>query len=368
MALNKSYSNLDYSTDAKIKYHDLVISGITKANRDKIYLPNFTKFSWRGYDSFDNFGCFITSKQGELKFYNGPSYSNQYTKPQFENSNGNLTGLSFSAQKISFNIAVYWITEEHYRHFIDWLNPYVIDELSFDFDSDYHYLVKLSGIKDSPRYIVGHDVDGQPAYYTEMTLEFEVQGEQCAIGKNYEWEDFERTEGSNYFTSKLNTSGLTKPSMLDTPIDFEVELNNGEIGAYDELEIRLDLVYDNSPSPSPSIELFDLFLQNFTIDSGLHTFLRYDSDSGIMFIKFGDTKEKLLNLRYATTEGKKIVKSLNIQKYKIPGIFTAPTIDYTKLQFKLTINGLSSLDVSGSVVDDVLGEYGITIRQRTNLI
>lgn len=53
-----------------------------------------------------DFGVFIIHKGG-LKFYNGPSYSNQYTAPMFSDATGDLTGLKFSTQKISFQVGVY---------------------------------------------------------------------------------------------------------------------------------------------------------------------------------------------------------------------------------------------------------------------
>lgn len=372
--LNKSYSNIEIGkTGTHTKYHNLAISPITEARRKQVYLPKFTKFSWRGYDSFDNFGCFITSKQGDLKFYNGPTYSNQYTKPQFENASGNLTGVSFNTQKISFNIAVYWITEEHYRHFMDWLNPYVIDELSFDFDKNFFYLVKLAGVKDTPRQLVGYDENGEPAYYTEMTLDFEVQGESCAFGKMYEWQEtpeIDTTKGE-YSIQLKNESEINTPSLLSTPVNFDVEFANQYFNRSENVNIILSLAYTNDENDEVAeVELFNLILQNITIGPGIYTHLRYNSNDGIIFIKYGDSKEKILNLRYATTEGKKLVRTMSVKKYKIPGSFDAIDIDYTKLKFKLQVVGDSgSTEISPSIdYNHLINSYIITVYQRANLI
>lgn len=96
-------------------------------------MDEFCTFSWNGVDAFDTFGAFIINKDS-LKFYNGPSYSNQYTQPLFTDGEQTITGLKFNVQKISFNIGVYWISEEHYRRLIYWLNPYEIGALVFDFE------------------------------------------------------------------------------------------------------------------------------------------------------------------------------------------------------------------------------------------
>lgn len=83
----------------------------------KKMLDKFTTFSWDGLDSFENFGAFITNNK-DLKFYNGPSFSNAYTQPQFESHAGYLTGVSFQVQQISFNIGVYAVDDETYRKLI----------------------------------------------------------------------------------------------------------------------------------------------------------------------------------------------------------------------------------------------------------
>ena len=88
----------------------MTISDKTRERRRQIknLQDGFMTFSWRGYDAFDNFGAFIVNKkEGQLKFYNGPSFSNEYTQPQFSNGGGELVGVSFNKQKIDFTIAVY---------------------------------------------------------------------------------------------------------------------------------------------------------------------------------------------------------------------------------------------------------------------
>ena len=79
-----------------------------KRNQIKGRLDDFATFVWRGENAFDICGAFIIAdKHGDLKFYNGPSFSNEYTKPQFSSSSGNLTGVSFNRQQVQFKMGAY---------------------------------------------------------------------------------------------------------------------------------------------------------------------------------------------------------------------------------------------------------------------
>lgn len=236
-----NYSKLNKQSTENIDglFNNIQLSPTTIGQRKRLKasLDKFSTFKWRGLSAFRNFGAFIINKN-DLRFFNGPSFSNAYTKPQFESSTNLLTGVDFQVQKINFNIGVYWITEEHYRQLMHWLNPYEINTLMFDFEPRFYYQVKLSGTEDSVRYIIGYepanythvattvaelesmlsenpnwrikytgtkgrtstninifsnyvytDIDFQeigratevqPAYYTEMRLSFEIQGAPCA--------------------------------------------------------------------------------------------------------------------------------------------------------------------------------------------
>lgn len=204
----------------------------------KALQDEFSSFSWGGEDAFENFGAFIINdKNGSLKFYNGPGFSNEYTKPQFDNAGGMLQGVTFNKQSISFNVGVYWISIEDYRKFLQWLHPLKIDYLQFGFDKKFRYDVKLSKIGDSTRWIVGKE-NGEPRYYTELPLTFELQGTPCAKGiygyefkgtndKGIYWDfkpidNSERMEGTCFLD---NTQKEFIPSDLDTPLQVHFSLN-----------------------------------------------------------------------------------------------------------------------------------------------
>ena len=106
MSENNRYSNLESSIrgDANFLYNNIQASitsqTLHKRNQLKSSLDDFCTFYWRGVDAFKTFGAFIVNKN-DLKFYNGPSFSNDYVQPQYETAAGLLTGVKFKTQQIS---------------------------------------------------------------------------------------------------------------------------------------------------------------------------------------------------------------------------------------------------------------------------
>lgn len=204
------------------------INAQSKRDQIKGLIDDFATFQWRGANAWEKFGVFIINeKSGSLKFYNGPSFNNEYSTPMFSSSSGNLMGVNFKIQPIKFKIGMYWFTIEEYQEFIEWINPYEINYLSFGFESEYGYLVKLASISDSPRHIIGHDANGKPVYYTEMELGWEIQGNSCVRSNlPYEWVSGPwNNGGKSGRTWNLNTNGMTEKSLLDTPIVLEVPVS-----------------------------------------------------------------------------------------------------------------------------------------------
>ena len=97
-------------------------------------LDNYAKFYWDDELMTKYHAFIINEKKGSLKFYNGPSFSNNYTKPQFESASTRFSGVTFNTQQITFTIAVYAVTIEEYRQLIYKLHPYTIANLIFCFD------------------------------------------------------------------------------------------------------------------------------------------------------------------------------------------------------------------------------------------
>lgn len=307
-------------------------------------LDRFATFSWDGKDAWD-FGAFIINENREgLKFYNGPSFSNEYTSPQFGH-NKQLMGVNFEQQKINFKIGVYWISEEDYRKFVYWLNPLVIGNLRFDFEPNWFYLVKLAGVQDSKRVVVGYE-NNSPRYYTEMELSFEIQGEPCA----YAWEKFTWTEGPS------NTYKLSSNDRSDLPVDVDLQISFTTTEK-SEGSIIASMFYTNGNTTTSKV-LFDVSLKNLTYDSQQEYDynLTYSSKDGLLYISFAGEKYQLLNLLTTTTSGQEFVDSMQVNKLQLPGQFNHSSVDYGKISLEITFSGLTKKSIN------------ISSRARTNLI
>ena len=312
------------------------ISTITTNKRDQLkkMLDKFSTFTWDGKNSWESFGAFIISENREgLKFYNGPSFSNEYTSPQFA-KNKEFVGVNFEQQKISFKIGVYWISIEDYRKFLEWLNPYVISKLGFTFAPKWEYQVKLASREESTRYILGYE-GSDPRYYSEMTLNFEVQGEPCLYSAHeFMWKrvDTPNTKDNEGNTIPDNnqeyqidtTPNKDWPISSDLPVDFEINLT-------------------------------------------------YSSKDGLLYYAFAGEKYKLLNLLTTTTSGKELVKTLSVNKIQLPGKLTNNSIEYGGFTIIVESTDLSFKDnythIAGdSYTGDDNNYVQIHSRARTNII
>lgn len=380
---------------------------ITKQKRDQLkkMLDQFSTFTWNGLEGFQNFGAFIINENREgLKFYNGPSFSNEYTSPQFA-KNKEFIGVNFEQQKISFKIGVYWISIEDYRRFLDWLNPYVIGNLSFTFNSQWYYLAKLTGREDSTRYILGYEGD-DPRYYSELTLNFEIQGEPCLYSHpEFIWIQEDDTSGENNATTitniyKIDTETGFTPKDSDLPVDLTINLCMYAVGQVTEQEnqkvnptgsleviIKYSDIYIDQEGKSQKIEkenqLFNLQLKNLTItdknnipedpNDPYAINIEYSSKDGLLYLAFGGEKYKLLNLLTTTTSGKEMVESLSVNKLQLPGKFINKDIKYENFTIKLILDGLVLIDnyshneKDSYTADDTMN-IQIHSRARTNII
>lgn len=379
------------------------INDMAKRNQLRSLMDDFTSFSWRGDDAFETFGAFIVGGKDALKFYNGPGFSNKYTKPQFETASSILTGVDFKIQTISFTIGVYWFSIAEYRQFIHWLHPYEINELVFHHAPYWRYMVKLSKLDDSTRYIIGKSADGEYRYYTELKVSFELQGEPClryVVPYQFDWkQNTGYTGGTQVIGSFSKDDTDFYASDLNTPIDFTVrlmpigKLYEGELYP-DTLLKPSDTTYPNSilaamgtnynikleatlpltQSSENTLTLFNVTVQHlsegaaivingderyeiFYNDILLVLNLRYLSESGILLIQLGESAEKVLTLQTSAMSGKRLCQTLQVNKFFLPGKLEYPALAeaFHNIQFKLTtseniqpvyINESKSFDLS----------------------
>ena len=326
--------------------------GIESFNDEKIEISNttfnkrkqlshlideFTDFTWDGLDAFRNFGAFIINEKREsLKFYNGPSFTNEYTNPQFDRSNI-FTGVTFKSQQISFKIGVYWISIEDYRKLLNWLNPYVISNLVFDFNRDYSYQVKLASREDSTRYIVGRE-NNEPRYYTEMTLNFDVQGTPCA----------RMNISQNWVVSLTNTEVKISPNVgrdnikktwasdLEFPFKITMGLNLQQI-AGKSFNLTMGIYHKNGGGIVRT--LFNIGLQNLPKKDGLEMFLEYDSESGLLYEKIGDDSAYNVLNRLNNINGEQIVQYMNVNKFNFPGLLDYPDFKLDEYEIRILTTG-----------------------------
>jgi hypothetical protein len=253
----------------------------------------------------------------------------------------------------------------------------------------------LSSISDSPKYIVGYD-KSEPMYYTEIDLSFDVQGEQCALSNQNNIIKFEKDKNSSNTefivdsTLDLSTPGFTTD--LSTPIIFdcgmilqsETDVSNFNISlncvynsiSYNLFSVVLKNIRENSYSSiiTPSENLLPedaLTVNSSIIDTSIknlyHICLRYVSEDGLLLIKFANEEYKLLSLQTTSGYGERIIDTMIVNKFKIPGTFESFG-DSNLLSFNLSLSQIKNnvnIDLKDSDIYKI-GPY-ISYYSRTNI-
>lgn len=365
-----------------------------KRNQLKGAFDEFCTFEWRGKDLWEEYGVFIISdKRGDLKAHSGPSFTNNYAKPQFESAAAQIQGVTFSTKSISFKIGIYWTSMEEYRELLNWLHPYEIGDLSFSYNNNYAYFCKLSKIDDASKYIVGYEGD-EIKYYFETNIAFEIQGESCAHSKySFPWltssqnmpfvEDFtvfgelNATDGEKYQV-RVSSTIITKEeditwscgsiegsrnSELDT--HFKINFNGPRLGKFtrsqnvklyklgtEELKEEMKIINFNEFLISGELSsikgeiyydsqlmgnLFEVYFKediNITPDDDLK--FTYDSRHGLLF---WGAEDQLIPINYFLLwKNQKCITSIELSKITIPGRLNKNNIDYSKIKLKITYN------------------------------
>ena len=311
-------------------------------------LDKYATFRWDNEDMTLYHAFIINEKKGSLKFYNGPSFSNNYTQPQFESASSRFTGVTFKTQQISFTIAIYAITEELYRKLIYKLHPYTISNLSFGFEPNWRYVCKLSNISDSTRYIIGHYTDNndqtKELYYTELKLTFDIIGDAVA----------QSTQELSYDPKQIGntvTFNFTNSSELDTPFIFIFKINLSDTTATTPF-VALEIQENKT-----SIQLFKIIFQNLTPNHD-YTF-EYNSQTGDLCLVNGD-KRKIITMLTTFQSGNRIASFLETRPYLLTGTFNGG--DFNKMTLKLSASN------NLKVVTDWREGCGINCYARRNLI
>lgn len=317
-------------------------------------LDNYAKFYWDDEPMTNYHAFIINEKKGSLKFYNGPSFSNNYTKPQFESASTRFSGVTFNTQQITFTIAVYAVTIEEYRQLIYKLHPYTIANLIFGFDDQWRYIVKLAKREDSTRYIIGKNSNNKDLYYTELKLTFEVQGD--AVAHSVTELDYDvsnektDTQDIKYREIIFKKNGILSKTDLETPflLTFNVSHFTDSLSTVHAV-IR-----------SENKHTLDLFNISFTnLNNEESCLLEYNSQTGDLCLLVGNDR-KVITLLTTYTSGKRIISSITTNKVMLPGSFDGYTLEPIKI-----IIYYHNCDIN---LNSIPNGYGINCYARTNLI
>ena len=311
-------------------------------------LDNYAKFYWDDEPMTNYHAFIINEKKGSLKFYNGPSFSNNYTKPQFESASTRFSGVTFNTQQITFTIAVYAVTIEEYRQLIYKLHPYTIANLMFCFDDKWRYIVKLAKREDSTRYIVGKNSNDKDLYYTELKLTFEIQGDAVAHSVTELDYTVDTQDTSKVITFKKN--GVLSKTDLETPflLTFNVSQFTNSLST-----VHAIIQSENKHT----LDLFNISFTNLNNEESC--LLEYNSQTGDLCLLVGNDR-KIITLLTTYTSGKRIISSITTNKTMLPGSFDG----YTWESIKIIIY-YHNCNVN---LNNAPEGYGINCYARTNLI
>lgn len=311
-------------------------------------LDNYAKFYWDDELMTKYHAFIINEKKGSLTFYNGPSFSNNYTKPQFESASTRFSGVTFNTQQITFTIAVYAVTIEEYRQLIYKLHPYTIANLIFGFDDKWRYIVKLAKREDSTRYIIGKNSNNKDLYYTELKLTFEIQGDAVAHSVTELDYTVDTQDTSKVITFKKN--GVLSKTDLETP--FLLTFNVSQFT--DSLSTVHAVIQSENKH---TLDLFNISFTNLNNEESC--LLEYNSQTGDLCLLVGNDR-KIITLLTTYTSGKRIISSITTNKVMLPGSFDGYTLEPIKI-----IIYYHNCDIN---LDSALNGCGINCYARTNLI
>ena len=328
-------------------------SNVDTIQKQKEYLnrklDKYAKFYWRGEDMWETYSTFITNNGSALKFVNGPSFSNEYSSPQYDHAMGNLTGVKFTRMQVSFTICTYGVTAEEYRSLIAALGPYEIDYLSFAYDDKLCYLVKTTGMKEGQKTVIGVK-DGKDLYMVENTITFEVQGEQCALAqRQYIWTTpttpsiihTTDSEENDIYQVELSLDDIASDMLSQSELPFsivsEISIKNDIQGR--EGQIQLYITTSEEVDDDDDDDNWDLLCQinfnkitknwqntpvnvNTSIVNSIQDIdksfsLKYDSTSGLVFMQYGESDYKILDLLLTNTYGEYLINKMITTKMKI---------------------------------------------------
>lgn len=275
----------------------------------------------------------------------------------------------------------------------------------------------MAGIKDSTRTVLGYE-DGENRYYTELTLDFEIQGEPCATYRLfYAWNyntTYNMTESTHrnwsVMTSTNPISIVAQSFLPDTVIykDQGTVITTSDVSSKLKGNIASDipcgletsllfnlsgdlfentLTEDDNPLLSvkmeaqyedESVELFNVSFSNLIFlipesssdDTSIYFNLTYNSTDGLLFWNYDGEEKKILTRLSMLPSGERIVQTMKTRQFRMPGYLDVPTFDHTKMSLVVTFSGEMVEKIKTDSMQEGFFETDspIIMQAKTNLI
>lgn len=319
---------------------------VYQENLRKTVSPDkYATFKWRtpNANSYELFGAFILNGGDDLKWVNAAEFEDQYSESLYQDHR-TLLGVTSKSKKISFDIGVYAITLTQYKELVAWLDPYIISQLIFDYDSNWYYDVKISEITESKKYVIDYDGE-EPLYYAELTITFETQNEGYTTCLN-SWEQTSVLP----FTSDDTTNNTDTSNLV---------LNNfySFIGTPSELDhpcsITINLTTDSNPSIKHEITCKAYLLKSTVVNGEIVYQVVRKSETNLFNVEFSNENQnisftynserglllygnQLLTLQTVNEKGSSIVSGYNCYQFVFPGLMNSPYMDQSIIYNKQT--------------------------------
>lgn len=291
----------------------------TYKNRHQISIDEYATFKWRGVDSYETFGCFITNKN-DLKWVNYAAYKDEFSNPMFSSSISYL-GTTYQQKSLKLNLGIYWVTNAEYRLFLNWISPDVIGEFEFGYNKKWAYKVKVSNIGESTYYTLGYNENGETVYYVELNITF-VTVDNTAVTCTECW--YEKTNKRNEEIDIFFVAEKDRRTELYTNINYNHQIkllpnvnykvsfcqmtDNKILWSLAELQSIDDKMLQNQ------FLLFSFTTNDFDKKLDIDVTIQYDSEKGNLYINNQLLSDLML------IGGKSIIKSYQINKFVLPGV------------------------------------------------
>lgn len=275
----------------------------------------FATFTWRGQNSWEKYRCLILNSGSDLKWSNSGSIKNTYSNSMYE-LNKTLLGVSVDVKSITLKLGLFVIDAEEYRKFLYWMDPMAIDRLEFSTDTRYYYYAKLSNIGEATKWVIGKDENGEELYYVELSIGFELQGDNYAYGKEPNIWNYDGSKGdlSGY---RCVENGQYKASPLRNNIIINIPSHSYDADTTIEANIYKATWNQNVGIIQDSKPLF-----KFTLSSNINATLgfQYNSRDGVILI--GDQLLSLLTKPEEIDSGEhtssRVLSSYECYKFSLP--------------------------------------------------